>query len=306
MANHGYISRDGRSISTWQLISALKRVYALTWPFASFLVIVGLLMIGHYNLFRGVDLMELARHGRVEHNASLVHDDAPTEDAASGGKKKIIMAPTKVNPDLVDQLFSDPLLNANCSPSFDSDNDDDVTSPSSPEPSTAGSDTTVGGSSSGSQTASVADEDLFAKKQAEYEADLCIPTMDHADLARHRVRRQAECGPTGKVHQEIARGEMAIILNAWGIDRLGKLPKKPTTSSLPPKLGAPVSWLRDWLGSERLPEEWFDTLESGPAPKLTGLFDTVKMSKLIRLRAEQIVAEAAGSAVQGDLNEKNH
>lgn len=291
MANHGYISRDGRSISTWQLIRALKRVYALTWPFATFLVVVGLIIIGHYNLFRGVDLIELARHGRVEHNASLVHDDALTEAADADGEKKIIMAPTNVNQDLVEQMFSDPLLYANCTPSFD--NDHDVT-PSS-EPSSAGSDTTLdGASSSGSLTASVADEDMFARKQAEFETDLCIPTMDFADLARHRVRRQAECGPTGKIHQEIARGEMAIILNAWGVDRLGKLPL-PTPSTRP-KLGAPVSWLREWLGSERLPEEWFDSLESGAERRVTGLMDTVKMSKSIKLRAEQIVADAAAAA----------
>ncbi|KAG6898784.1 hypothetical protein C0995_008377, partial [Termitomyces sp. Mi166 len=95
MANHGYIARDGKNLSPWDLVAGLKACYNLSTSFAFFLSIGGFLLLRR---IRNVDLHEFGRHGRIEHDASLVHKDTP---------KGQEYAPIEIEPDLVDLLLAD-------------------------------------------------------------------------------------------------------------------------------------------------------------------------------------------------------
>jgi hypothetical protein len=113
-----------------------------------------------------------------------------------------------------------------------------------------------------------------------HEKPYCV---DSWDVARARIRREKECGPVDSVHQEIARGEMAIALGMWDREVLGKKGNAP---------GVPLDWLLEWLGKERLPGEWLEKLKM-EAVRRTGLFDTVKRAKEIRKHVEMIRAGTA-------------
>jgi len=67
--------------------------------------------------------------------------------------------------------------------------------------------------------------------------------MNFVDVARARVRREAECKPLDGVHAEIARGEMAIILGVWEVKTKDKV-------------GIPMDYFKRWIGEERLPDGW--------------------------------------------------
>jgi len=67
--------------------------------------------------------------------------------------------------------------------------------------------------------------------------------MNYEDVARARVRREAECKPVDGLHAEIARGEMAIILGVWEV-------------KTDDKVGIPVDYFKQWIGEERLPDGW--------------------------------------------------
>ncbi|KZT23254.1 Cloroperoxidase [Neolentinus lepideus HHB14362 ss-1] len=72
LANHGYLPHDGRNIRPRVLINALQEGYNLTYLLAAFLTYGGFTLLGQ---FAQVSLDDLCRHNRVEHNASLVHED---------------------------------------------------------------------------------------------------------------------------------------------------------------------------------------------------------------------------------------
>jgi hypothetical protein len=77
------------------LIWGLKAGYNLSTPLAAFLSFGGFFLLRRlWNL----DLHDIGRHGRIEHDASLVHQDTPE------GEK---YAPTKIKQGLVDQLLAD-------------------------------------------------------------------------------------------------------------------------------------------------------------------------------------------------------
>lgn len=91
--------------------------------------------------------------------------------------------------------------------------------------------------------------------------------MDASDVARARLRRQKSSPTLDGLHAEIARGEMAIILGVW-------------ETKAGSNVGVPVEWMREWMGSERLPSDWKPT-------HVQGLFDVVKRAKAIRSAMEQ-------------------
>ncbi|KAF9075625.1 Chloroperoxidase [Rhodocollybia butyracea] len=95
LANHGFINRSGRDISASSLVSSLTSIYHLSTPLASDFVSVGFLWCG--NLLTGISLDALAAHNKIEHDASLVHDDAPP-----GAQ----FAPTGVDWELLDDLVT--------------------------------------------------------------------------------------------------------------------------------------------------------------------------------------------------------
>lgn len=77
-----------------QLVRALVEVYNFSMPLAVVLSVIGVILCGNW---WSLDLHQLAKHGLIEHNGSLVHDDARPHDA---------YAPTTVDPALVAQLLA--------------------------------------------------------------------------------------------------------------------------------------------------------------------------------------------------------
>ncbi|KAJ3720120.1 Chloroperoxidase [Lentinula raphanica] len=94
LANHGYLNRSGKDIPASELISSLTSVYHLSLPLAVALVSGGVICCGDFH--KGISLDALAAHNKLEHDASLVHDNA-----LPGAK----FAPTQVNFALLDELL---------------------------------------------------------------------------------------------------------------------------------------------------------------------------------------------------------
>jgi hypothetical protein len=169
LANHGYLPRHGTDIKPHQFIKALQDGYNISYPLAAFLTWGSFILLQQW---RKVSLKDLARHGCVEHNASLGREDAVE------GKE---YAPT----DVVDKYMK--LL--------------------------------------------LEDSEDGAGLTAE-------------DIAKARVRRENDCtGPLDAVHAEIARGEMAMVLNLFGVE-------------VDNRKEIPISRLSEWWTYERLPSEW--------------------------------------------------
>ena len=66
--------RDGKQLTAPILVRALREGYRLSAPLAYILAYGGIGLLGQMGAF-GLD--DLARHNRIEHDASLVHDDTP-------------------------------------------------------------------------------------------------------------------------------------------------------------------------------------------------------------------------------------
>lgn len=88
-------ARDGKNLSMLDLIAGLKAGYNLSTPLAVFLTVGGFVLLRR---IRNVSLHEIGEHGRIEHNASLVHGDTPN------GEK---YAPVRIHQELVGQLIAD-------------------------------------------------------------------------------------------------------------------------------------------------------------------------------------------------------
>ncbi|OAX40840.1 Cloroperoxidase [Rhizopogon vinicolor AM-OR11-026] len=95
LANHGYLPRDGKNIGVWGLVRALKEGYNLSTMLACLLSFGGVLLLGQ---LRCMSLIDLARHGLIEHNASLGHDDD-----VNGAE----YAPTKVDKKLLHHVCAE-------------------------------------------------------------------------------------------------------------------------------------------------------------------------------------------------------
>jgi len=77
LANHSYLPHDGKQLNSTILIRALEQGYGLSSVLAHILVIGGIALLQQLGNF---DLSDLARHNRIEHDASLVHDDTKARD----------------------------------------------------------------------------------------------------------------------------------------------------------------------------------------------------------------------------------
>jgi hypothetical protein len=85
--------RNGRRISALQLIRAMNEVYHVSIPLGTLLSLVGVFYCGN-GLW--VNLEDLARHNKIEHDASLTHQNCP-----SGS----LYAPSKPDQMLIDQFL---------------------------------------------------------------------------------------------------------------------------------------------------------------------------------------------------------
>lgn len=73
LANHSILPHDGRGITAYQLIGAIRQHYAISLPLATFLSVVGTFICGRH--FK-IDLEDLALHNHIEHDASLTRANA--------------------------------------------------------------------------------------------------------------------------------------------------------------------------------------------------------------------------------------
>ncbi|KAF7793685.1 hypothetical protein EIP86_004800 [Pleurotus ostreatoroseus] len=77
LANHGYLPRDGRNISFSQTIHVMKEVYNISYFFGFILALVGMLACGQWwSLPWKMDLHDLAKHNKIEHDNSQCHRDS--------------------------------------------------------------------------------------------------------------------------------------------------------------------------------------------------------------------------------------
>lgn len=69
--------RDGKQLTAPIITHALEEGYGLSSTLAHILVVGGIALLGQVGAF---SLSDLARHNRIEHDASIVHDDTPARD----------------------------------------------------------------------------------------------------------------------------------------------------------------------------------------------------------------------------------
>jgi len=96
LANHGYLSRDGKNLTAIELISALTNVYKVSYPLAVTLAVGGIGLCGNGLT---LDLAGLCQHNQIEHDASLGHRDV---DETGGG----FIASNKPDPELVQDVVN--------------------------------------------------------------------------------------------------------------------------------------------------------------------------------------------------------
>ncbi|KAB5592619.1 hypothetical protein CTheo_3945 [Ceratobasidium theobromae] len=91
-ANHGYLPHSGKNLTFLQLTKVVHKLYGLSYPLAAALALGGILLCGS----RGkINLDQLSKHNKIEHDASLAHQDVRE------GDNKVI------SPKLVEELVAD-------------------------------------------------------------------------------------------------------------------------------------------------------------------------------------------------------
>ncbi|ETW83607.1 Chloroperoxidase 1 [Heterobasidion irregulare TC 32-1] len=95
LANHGYLPHNGRDIHASQIVSALREGFHLSLPLSVFLTFGSYLLLGQ---FRRLSLGDLARHGAIEHDASLARRNARATSE---------YAPCKLDEDALKALLED-------------------------------------------------------------------------------------------------------------------------------------------------------------------------------------------------------
>jgi hypothetical protein len=73
LANHGYLNRNGQQITAKQMQDAMSRVYNLSPAVGWLLANAAVKGLSPKNGMISLD--QLQKHGFIEHDASLVHDD---------------------------------------------------------------------------------------------------------------------------------------------------------------------------------------------------------------------------------------
>ncbi|CAE6525400.1 unnamed protein product [Rhizoctonia solani] len=76
-ANHNYLPHSGKKLGFIQLCKAVHEVYGISYPLAAILSIGGILLCGSKGK---LDLAQLAKHNKIEHDGSLAHEDLADGD----------------------------------------------------------------------------------------------------------------------------------------------------------------------------------------------------------------------------------
>jgi len=228
LANHGFIPRTGRGLTAPILISGLQEAYGLSFPLAAFLTYGGIVLLGQVVGFGadprrdgvGFSLKDLARHDRIEHDASITHPNTLAGDE---------YAPSKQDAALLAAFAED--------------------ARPAPGPS----------------------------------REKGLLSYGPEDIARARVRREAQPGTRiDAVHQEVARGEIALVFSIFGFLPSGGNSSADGSDHKLPKevLGGPyrfpLSVVETWWKEEHLPTpDWVPGRE-------TTLLGTLAQSGRIR------------------------
>ncbi|KAI0307114.1 Cloroperoxidase [Multifurca ochricompacta] len=93
LANHSILPHDGRGITAYQLMSAIREYYRISLPLAFLLSVVGTFLCGRH--FK-IDLEDLALHNYIEHDGSLTRANALPDGR---------YAPVAVDKDLLQHLL---------------------------------------------------------------------------------------------------------------------------------------------------------------------------------------------------------
>lgn len=223
--------RTGRGITATNLIFGLREAYKVSLPLAAFLTYGGIVLLGQVVGFGldpkrdgvGFSLKDLARHDRIEHDASITHPNIAAGDE---------YAPIKQDPALFEAFTKD--------------------ARPAPGPSHKG--------------------------ELSYGPD---------DIARTRVRREAQPGTRiDAVHQEVARGEIALVFSIFGCLTSGgnASSDKPPREILGGAYRFPLSVVETWWKEERFPTpDWVPDWE-------TTLLGTIAQSGLIRKEMQRLRA----------------
>ncbi|KAK7060764.1 hypothetical protein VNI00_000496 [Paramarasmius palmivorus] len=296
MANHGYIPRDGKNLTFKVIFRGLKACYGLSTPLAIVLTTGGFLLIkrspiglpfglnriisvknpdGSTSVPGVIDLKLIGKHGGVEHDASLVHEDCPEGS---------LYPSVRVREDWVDNVIGDilPKVEGYDRSSFAPQHEANENIGSHSRDSSYSTAVDTDSSESGSTLSTSSTWKRYACHSYHDTLVSC------ADVGRMRARRQRDIAPKklDAIHEEIARGEMAIILGVWERETyVENLDGEKNGGVAARKKGIPLPYLLTWLGEERLPEGWRpDHVQS-----LTGV---VKRSKLIRKAANLVEMKA--------------
>ncbi|KZT38110.1 Cloroperoxidase [Sistotremastrum suecicum HHB10207 ss-3] len=221
LANHNYIPHNGLDISPLQLIRALQTVYNASLPFSIFITLAGLWTAGYikwtpWPKLRIRSLHALAAHNVIEHDASLVHENAlpihpslkstfssydskspypPPSISTHQGK---LFAPTSPSPSLLAALLSD------CT----------TPHPTSPH-----------------------------------------PGLGMSDIKRARQRRDKAISPPSTkldfIHEAFAWGESAKIMCVLGVGNFDDDDDNEGSGRV-----VSAERIKAWLGEERLPDDW--------------------------------------------------
>ncbi|ESK83128.1 hypothetical protein Moror_15025 [Moniliophthora roreri MCA 2997] len=280
MANHGYIPRNGRNLTFKVIFCGLKACYGLSTSLATILTLGGFLAINHspvglpFGLNRIIsmknpdgstsvpgiiDLKLVGRHGRVEHDASLVHEDCP---------KDFLYPPVQIRKDWVYKLVGDVLPKVK---GYGEDQDVIHTS-STPR-------------ASSSSAASVEPDHDSSSWRTYASESYLYDLVSCADVGRMRARREREISPKKLhwFHRDIARGEMAIILGVWERETyVENLDGEMNGGVAKRKKGAPLPFLLTWLADERLPDGW-------KPDHVQSLKGVSKRKRLIRKAAKEAI-----------------
>jgi len=97
LANHNIIPYSGKDITFGETYNAVRSVYDLSVPMAAFVTFGGYALCGHRFGTR-LNLSDLAKHNKIEHNASLAHQDAKDSEE---------WAKCPVDPELLKKLITE-------------------------------------------------------------------------------------------------------------------------------------------------------------------------------------------------------
>lgn len=239
-ANHGYLPRDGRNLSMWTIIRAIRDCYNVSWVLAFAFTVGSFIILRWAGVGRGwlwprIDLEDLATHNILEHNSSLTHWDYGEQDGSSPRSRSLSVSSssstaisTHTHPSSPSFQLPFPLSLIPIHLFFHS----------SPKP-----------RNPHAHMAPLTPSRTLIRALLADSASGTHLTLP--DVARARIRRTATTGPCPPHLSHISDAECALAVAVLGGDVYSDSPR------------VPLAVLREWLEDERLPAGWAPGGEMG-------------------------------------------